>query len=620
MIMMTPMTMIDNNDNGIGEEEGVVSSGTVTLTPGDTGANSNNIVTDSTATTYNPTLDFGYILPRSIGNRLWFDDGGTGSGTANNGLLDGDEGPVSGAVVRLYRDDDGDGEPDDINNTPGDLTDDWIRYDVTDADGYYLFDDLDPGQYLIGVDYTNFQSGNVLEEYTSSTGDEDNDTDSNDNGIDRVQPGDATASPYGILSSTIDLTHPTSSAPTDETDLSNDTGSDPGNNPTEDDGPLSRGRQNERDENSDLTIDFGFFKPMSIGNRVFYDDGGTTGTLNNGIMDGDEAPVENVRVELYRDDGDGAFDAGDSLVNYDETDANGYYLFDQLPPGDYFVHIPSSNFVTAGALQGWYTSDLEDTSDTDSNDNGENNAHPQVNGVTSNLLTLAEDAEPTGETELSGDTTPAGDGFDPTAWDGPESRGRWNESDDNSNLTIDFGFIPPLSLGNRVWIDDGSISAAPGVDLTQFNNGIMDGDEVGREDVVLNLYFDANGDGDYDDTVDGVDESDVYRTTTTDADGYYLFDGLPEGRFYVEVDADNFDSGDALYRYQSSADQAGFDDEITDMNDNGEDDSDYLTNGISSRNFVLDYENEPTGEDASAGAPYGPMAGGDSAKKMIAAT
>ena len=386
----------------------------------------------------------------------------------------------------------------------------------------------------------------------------------------------------------------------------------------------SRGRYGETDANSDLTIDFGFFKPMSIGNRVFYDDGGTNGNLNNGVMDGDEEPIENVRVELYRDDGDDIFDAGDTRVHWDITDSEGYYLFDNLSPRyKYFVHIPPGNFnadfdhdsdagtaaLTYGALQGWYSSTLEDaeSSGTDVNDNGVNNKHPEVNGITSGIIELTWDGEPDTETQFSGDITNPNDGTeddnDPTTWDGPESRGRWNESDDNSNLTVDFGFIPPLSLGNRVWIDDGTDNSADaGFVLSQFNNGIMDGDEVGREDVVLNLYFDANGDGDYDDTVDGVDESDVYRTTTTDADGYYLFDGLPEGKFKVEIAASNF-SGGALDGHQSSTDAeqaAPPAEDGEDMDDNGIDPTS-PGDAVFSDTFTLSYDGEPQDDDDISG-------------------
>lgn len=545
----------------------------------------------------NLTIDFGFVLPpRSIGNHLWFDEGASG-GTPNDRIRQANETPVVGARVSLYRDSDNNGVPDDAA----------IAHDITDANGFYLFDNLPPGRYLVGVDNTNFQSGGPLFGYTSSVGTLTN-ADQRDNGIDRVMPYDATASPYGILSATVDV-RVTVNSPTGESHLSIDTAATLGFNPTAADGPLSRGRFGEADNRSNLRIDFGFFRPMSLGNRVFYDNGAGA-NLNNGIMDGDESGVLGARVELYRDNGDGVFGAGDTLVNWDTTDANGFYLFDSLTPGNYFAHIPASNFDLSGSgpLRGWHNSTPTFSNDVDRNDNGVNNAYPATNGITSNLVTLAWDSAPTGETELSGQANPGAPGnagFNPTGWDGPDSRGRWGEPDNNSNLTIDFGFIPPLSLGNRVWIDDGAIVG--GLDLSLFNDGLMNGTEAGQLGVILHLFYDADDDGDYISTVDGVDESDPYRITTTDANGHYLFDGLPEGRFYVLVAPSNFASGGALEGYRSST--GVFDNETGDLNDNGIDDADFITNGIRSRNFVLNYGAEPQLEtDISADtAAFGPL-------------
>ena len=116
-----------------------------------------------------------------------------------------------------------------------------------------------------------------------------------------------------------------------------------GFNPTAGDGTNSRGRFGETDADSDLTIDFGFFQPMSIGNRVFRDDGAGGGVYNDGIMNGSESGINNVLVELFRDtNGDGSPDG--TRIGYDRTDANGYYLFDNVAAGSYLVRIPASNF------------------------------------------------------------------------------------------------------------------------------------------------------------------------------------------------------------------------------------------------------------------------------------
>ncbi|GAB4543351.1 MAG: hypothetical protein Fur002_15210 [Anaerolineales bacterium] len=571
----------------------------------------------------NLTVDFGFVQPpRSVGNYLWFD-------VDNDRTRDVTELPVANALVRLYLDANGNGVPDDVNGDSVLDANDSIAYDETDAGGFYLFDNLLPNRYLVAVDSDNFNAAgtyNALVDYASSTG---RSTGNNqDNGFDRILPGDAAASPYGILSGVVDLRVATASPTTDESIISADTGSAAGFNPTEDDGANSRGRYGEANNASDLRIDFGFFKPMSIGNRVWFDDGGTTGTLNNGVMDGDEAPVPNVQVELWRETNStpGLQTTGatpdlralyDGVNPYtDLTDSNGYYLFDNLPAGDYYVYLPASNFTGSGKLVGWYSSEpTNGDDDVDVNDNGVNDVHPDINGIASEMIHLALNSEPLTESQLSGATAnpgaPTNDDFSPTTWDGPESRGRWNESDVNSNLTVDFGFIPPLSIGNRVWLDNGDTLA--GLDVTQFNNGVMDGAEVGIAGVAVSLYFDADNDGAITAAVvNGVAETTPYRTDITDADGFYLFDGLPLGRYFVEIDAANFGAGNPLEGLVTSTDV--FDDETGDLNDNGVDDSAYLANGIRSREFILNYAGEPSGEtdlsgDTSSTAGFNPTAG-----------
>ena len=65
----TPDNNIDNDDNGFpdntGNFAGKTISGLVTLTPGIAGALNNNVVSNATALTQNPTLDFGFVLSPS---------------------------------------------------------------------------------------------------------------------------------------------------------------------------------------------------------------------------------------------------------------------------------------------------------------------------------------------------------------------------------------------------------------------------------------------------------------------------------------------------------------------------------------------------------------------------
>ena len=77
-------------------------------------------------------------------------------------------------------------------------------------------------------------------------------------------------------------------------------------------------------QTTDLDVDAGMFQYVKIGDFVWED-------LNaNGRQDAGEPGVPNVAVSLY----DAATNA---LMAVDTTDANGQYLFENRPPGDYYV-------------------------------------------------------------------------------------------------------------------------------------------------------------------------------------------------------------------------------------------------------------------------------------------
>ncbi|MEM6527308.1 MAG: GEVED domain-containing protein, partial [Chloroflexota bacterium] len=206
------------------------------------------------------------------------------------------------------------------------------------------------------------------------------------------------------------------------------------------DGPNFRGVNNETDNNSDLTIDFGFVaNPMSIGNRVWLDNGAGGGTANDGLINGGEEGISGVLVQLFADaDNDGQPDSGIPTAT-DTTDNNGYYLFDGVPPGDYVVQIAPSNFLPGGALDNLFSSAGTGTLDASSEDQGIDNDDPSANGILSRTIMLVQDNEPVGadEDDLSGN-----------AADGPDSRGNNGESDANSNLAVDFGFSAVFDLGD----------------------------------------------------------------------------------------------------------------------------------------------------------------------------
>ncbi len=106
------------------------------------------------------------------------------------------------------------------------------------------------------------------------------------------------------------------------------------------------------------------------------------------------------------------------------------------------------------------------------------------------------------------------------------------------HLTADFGYnwVPPTdttnppsgatgAIGDRVWNDANG-------------NGKQDPGESGIKGVTVRLLQDTNGDGAY----GGLGDA-AAVTTTTDAAGNYIFDGLPQGAYVVEVDTTTLPAG-----------------------------------------------------------------------------
>ena len=163
--------------------------------------------------------------------------------------------------------------------------------------------------------------------------------------------------------------------------------------------------------------DFTVYNRMSLGDRVFAD------IDNNGLFQGGEDGIDGVTLTLYNDD-----DSSDGLDNQAgtaTTSGGGFYLFEDLLPGDYIVQVDESNFTT-GVLQGFTTStgndvsgmapDPDDPGDGAVDLNNDDNGTVLTNqGVVSKAVTLVGNDEPTND----GDSTP----------------------NDDSNLAVDFGFV-----------------------------------------------------------------------------------------------------------------------------------------------------------------------------------
>ena len=314
------------------------------------------------------TVDFGYYQKVTIGDFVWND-------VNANGIQDAGETGIQNVTLTL--------------NGTSDAGATVIDTAKTDSTGHYLFTEA-PGTYQVTVDASNFTTGGVLVGYSASpTGKGTASTDSNPN--------------------------PSGTTPTDLT---------PGGS-------------------SDLTVDFGYYQKVTIGDFVWND------VNANGIQDAGETGIQNVTLTL-----NGTSDAGATVIDTAKTDSTGHYLFTEAP-GTYQVTVDASNFTTGGVLVGYSASPTgKGTASTDSNPN------------------------PSGTTPT--DLTPGG----------------------SSDLTVDFGYYQKVTIGDFVWND---VNA----------NGIQDAGETGIQNVTLTL----NGTSDAGAT--------VIDTAKTDSTGHYLFTEAP---------------------------------------------------------------------------------------------
>jgi hypothetical protein len=336
-------------------------------------------------------------------------DEGAGGGTRNDGLQNGTEPGVSGVVVSLYQN-----GPD---NTPGTADDVLVGSTITDAYGNYLFENLQPSsglstQYNIKV---TPPSNYCFSQQTNTT----------DDNITTPGSSSVIGNDVNVLGVSYSI-------------------------------DLSAGENN-------LNIDAGLvFKPNlvnSIGDKVWLDQN------NNGTADGTEPGVAGVTVTLY--------DASNNIVSITKTDANGNYIFNNLPPNTNYTvgfSAPAGTVLvpTTAATPGGTLSIGNATANSDPN---------PTTGLTTVINTGAAGTQITG---------------------------------------VDAGLQNDLkgALGNFVWNDTN-------------NNGIQDAGEPGIPGVVMRLY------GPGPDAVAGGTDDVLLATTTTDANGFYVFPNLDPGKYFV---------------------------------------------------------------------------------------
>ncbi|MEA1951710.1 MAG: SdrD B-like domain-containing protein, partial [Planctomycetota bacterium] len=212
-----------------------------------------NIITDAALLGGEDSIDndFGEVKPASISGHVYHD-------ANNNGVFDAGEDPISDVTVVLEQTGSvlTGGQPGGLVPFSG------IRSTTTDTNGYWSFDDLMPGEYLV----EEIQPPVYMD------------------GLDAEGTAGGTAHNPGDLIDVINL-------------AADQAGED---------------------------YDFGELLPASISGYVYEDNN------NNGIRETGEAPIANVELTLLDEN-------GISTGRTAWTDTVGYYVFDNLVPGNYGV-------------------------------------------------------------------------------------------------------------------------------------------------------------------------------------------------------------------------------------------------------------------------------------------
>ncbi len=203
---------------------------------------------------------------------------------------------------------------------------------------------------------------------------------------------------------------------------------------------------------------------------------------NNGIQDGGETGVNNAILELYAANNSGN-PVGTALAK-DTTNINGLYKFTNLTKGAYVLKLLSGSLPAGSIISTQTNLGADDKVDSDFNN---------ITGL-SPKITL----------------DPDNDNIDPL---------------NKENLTLDIAIYNPLgSIGDYVWKDAD-------------NDGVQDIDESGVKDVILHLYA-AN--------TDGTPTGSVLKADTTDINGLYLFSGLSQGEYVVQIVTSSLQAGNTV--------------------------------------------------------------------------
>ena len=439
-------------------------------------------------------VDFGYNwnpdgeILGSIGDRIWVDTNG-------DGVQDPGEIGIPGVVVELYIDDGTGTYPTLVGTT------------TTDASGFYIFPELDANAYVVRVDPTTLPPGYI------QTGDPDH------------FMADASTNPS--QAGDHQTTTPIVLAPGDVF----------------------------------VNADFGYMPPAPLSNLgdLIYFDANADGVFDP--LDGDYA-IPGVTVVLLDEHGNVIA----STITTGDNSVTNNYLFTDLPAGTYTVWVNDTDNVLDGLRQsgdpdGGMDSRSTVTLDGVNDDllqdhgytpdghepgkgllgdrvwldvNGDGVQDPDESGIQGVTVRLYDDAGnllATTETDANGnywfggldagiyevvvDTTTLPNGGAGLTNSGDpdglyDSRSVYDLDQGEINLDQDFGYVAdiPNAIGGTIWRDCNA-------------DGILDPEESERLEGVGVVLRDSH--------------SNVVGRTFTDADGDYLFEGLPDGTYTVDV-------------------------------------------------------------------------------------
>ncbi|MBR0872316.1 hypothetical protein JQ633_18265, partial [Bradyrhizobium tropiciagri] len=588
----------------------------------------------------------------------------------------GENTPISGITINLYKDLNGDGvlQPDERDGViDGDAQDTPFKTTATAADGTWSFSGLDPGKYIVeevlsggyvtkdnvdvaitlasgethGVDegttFMNYKaasvngiklldanadglkqagentpiSGITINLYKDLNGDGTLQADERDGVID----GDSQDTPFKTTATAADGTW-------------SFTGLDPGKYIVEE--VLSGGYVTK--DNVDVAI------TLASGETHGVDEGTTfmnykTASVNgiklldanaDGLKQaGENTPISGITINLYKDlNGDGTLQADerDGIIDGDSQDspfkttataADGTWSFSGLDPGKYIVEeVLSNGYVTKDNVDVAITLASGETHGVDEGTTFMNYKPASVNGIklldanANGLKDATENTPISGITinlykDLNGDGVLQADErdgiIDGDSQDAPfkttstAADGTWSFSNldpgkyvveevlSNGYVTKDNVDVAiTLASGETHGVDEGTTfmnykpASVNGIKLLDLDaDGIKDANEnTPVSGITINLYKDLNGDGvlqadERDGVIDGDSQDSPFKTTTTAADGTWSFSGLDPGKYLVqEVLSGGYQSSDktTIALTLASGESHGVDADTTFMN------------------------------------------------------